>query len=823
LDHGRVVPDTEITSSSVNMKNLFYLSLAVLLLGLSSQVRAEEETLDTETVDNDMAAHREGSRTDTETVDREAEAIKIDGLSVAEVKQMRDSAEKHAFQAEVNRMMKLIINSLYRNKEVFLRELISNASDALDKVRLLSLTDKSVLDATPELSIKIKADKDNHILTITDTGIGMTKQDLINNLGTIAKSGTADFLGKLQEAAATPEFNDLIGQFGVGFYSAFLVADKVVVTTKNNDDGQYIWESDAASFSISEDPRGPTLKRGTQISLYLKEESYDFLEQDTVRDLIKKYSQFINFNIYLWGSSTKTVEEPIEEEEEEKTEDEVEEPTKEEDDEGAVEEDTEDEEKKPKTKKVEKTTWDWELCNEAKPIWTRKPDAIEQTEYDEFYKSITKDNNGPMTQSHFIAEGEVTFKSLLFIPNTQPSESFNKYGQVGENIKLYVRRVFITDDFKDMMPNYLSFVKGVVDSDDLPLNVSRETLQQHKLLKVIKKKLVRKTLDMIKKISEEKYPDFWKEYSTNIKLGVIEDTANRTRLAKLLRFVSSSGKTTSLAEYVERMKDKQESIFYAAGGSKEEVQNSPFVERLLKKGYEVLYLTEAVDEYAVSALPEFEGKKFQNVAKEGFNIDGDTEAVKQRKEATKERFDPLIKWLGEDALKDQILRAEVSERLVESPCVLVTSKFGWTGNMQKIIQSQTHSKSQDMQRDYYLNQKKTLEINTRHPLVKELLRRVEDNPADPLAKDIAVMMFNTATLRSGFPLRDTTTNFAGAIETMMRKSLGVDLDEPIEEEEEINDEEPPEEDDDDEEEEEDEEEEDEETEEEAPVDTKDEL
>jgi len=823
LDHGRVVPETEITSSSVNMKNLFYLSLAVLLLGLSSQVRAEEETLDTETVDNDMAAHREGSRTDTETVDREAEAIKIDGLSVAEVKQMRDSAEKHAFQAEVNRMMKLIINSLYRNKEVFLRELISNASDALDKVRLLSLTDKSVLDATPELSIKIKADKDNHILTITDTGIGMTKQDLINNLGTIAKSGTADFLGKLQEAAATPEFNDLIGQFGVGFYSAFLVADKVVVTTKNNDDGQYIWESDAASFSISEDPRGPTLKRGTQISLYLKEESYDFLEQDTVRDLIKKYSQFINFNIYLWGSSTKTVEEPIEEEEEEKTEDEVEEPTKEEDDEGAVEEDTEDEEKKPKTKKVEKTTWDWELCNEAKPIWTRKPDAIEQTEYDEFYKSITKDNNGPMTQSHFIAEGEVTFKSLLFIPNTQPSESFNKYGQVGENIKLYVRRVFITDDFKDMMPNYLSFVKGVVDSDDLPLNVSRETLQQHKLLKVIKKKLVRKTLDMIKKISEEKYPDFWKEYSTNIKLGVIEDTANRTRLAKLLRFVSSSGKTTSLAEYVERMKDKQESIFYAAGGSKEEVQNSPFVERLLKKGYEVLYLTEAVDEYAVSALPEFEGKKFQNVAKEGFNIDGDTEAVKQRKEATKERFDPLIKWLGEDALKDQILRAEVSERLVESPCVLVTSKFGWTGNMQKIIQSQTHSKSQDMQRDYYLNQKKTLEINTRHPLVKELLRRVEDNPADPLAKDIAVMMFNTATLRSGFPLRDTTTNFAGAIETMMRKSLGVDLDEPIEEEEEINDEEPPEEDDDDEEEEEDEEEEDEETEEEAPVDTKDEL
>merc|ERR1719438_139351 len=365
-----------------------------------------------------------------------------------------------------------------------------------------------------------------------------------------------------------------------------------------------------------------------------------------------------------------------------------------------------------------------------------------------------------MTQSHFIAEGEVTFKSLLFIPNTQASEQFNSYGKATENIKLYVRRVFITDDFKDMMPNYLSFVKGVVDSDDLPLNVSRETLQQHKLLKVIKKKLVRKTLDMIKKISDDKYGEFWKEYSTNIKLGVIEDTANRTRLAKLLRFTSSNGKLTSLAEYVERMKDKQESVFYMAGASKEEVEKSPFVERLLKKGYEILYLTEAVDEYAISALPEFEGKKFQNVAKEGFSIDGDT-----------------------DALKDRILRAETSERLVGSPCALITSKFGWTSNMQKIIQSQTHSKTQDMQRDYYLNQKKTLEINPRHPLIKELLRRVEDNPEDKTAKDMAVMMFNTATLRSGFSLKDTV-NFAENIEAMMRKTLGVDVDEEIEAEEE---------------------------------------
>merc|ERR1712200_148723 len=300
----------------------------------------------------------------------------------------------------------------------------------------------------------------------------------------------------------------------------------------------------------------------------------------------------------------------------------------EQDEEGKVEDDTEEAEAKPKTKKVDKTTWDWELCNQSKPIWTRKPTEIEEEEYDEFYKSITKDKTGPLTKIHFVAEGEVTFKSLLFVPGSQQSEEFNKYGQKKDSIKLYVRRVFITDDFQDMMPNYLSFVRGVVDSDDLPLNVSRETLQQHKLLKVIKKKLVRKTLDMIKKIEEDKYPAFWAEYSTNVKLGIIDDAANRTRLAKLLRFKSSNGGWTSLAEYVERMKEKQEQIFFIAGQNEQEVTESPFVERLLKKGYEVLYLTEAVDEYAISALPEFEGKKFQNVAKEGFSIDGDTDAAK---------------------------------------------------------------------------------------------------------------------------------------------------------------------------------------------------
>merc|ERR1719188_1954136 len=299
---------------------------------------------------------------------------------------------------------------------------------------------------------------------------------------------------------------------------------------------------------------------------------------------------------------------------------------------------------------------------------------------------------------------------------------------------------------------------------------------------------------MIKKLDAEAYVEFWKEYSTNVKLGIIDDAANRTRLAKLLRFKTSNGDDlTSLQDYVGRMKEKQDQIFYVAGASEKEVKESPFVERLLKKGFEVLYLTEAVDEYAISALPEFEGKKFQNVAKEGFSIDGDSEGAKERKKELEERFEPLMKWMQEDALKDHVLKAEISERLDKSPCALITSRFGWTANMQRIIASQTHSKTQDMQRDYYLSQKKALEINPRPPLIKELLRRVEDNPSDESAKEMALMMFNTATLRSGYMLKDTVA-FADHIDAMMRTQLGVDKDEQVDEEEEEEDEDEDEED-----------------------------
>lgn len=750
--------------------------LVILIAGLflfAGFVRAEDEVEEENfTVEKDLGASREASRTDHEAVQREEEAIKIDGLNTAQIKELREKSEKFAFQTEVNRMMKLIINSLYRNKEIYLRELISNASDALDKIRLLSLTDKGVLDTNSELAIRIKADKDNKVLHIMDSGIGMTKQDLMNNLGTIAKSGTAEFLGKMQDVSNSQDMNDMIGQFGVGFYSAYLVANVVVVSTKHNDDKQYIWESDSSSYSIVEDPRGDTLKRGTTVSLHLKDEALDFLEPDTIKTLVKKYSQFINFPIYLWNS--KVVQVDAEDVKEDEAEDKVAE-DKDEDD-AKVEEDEE------KSKKVDKTVWDWELLNDSKPIWTLKPNEVDEKEYIEFYKTLTKDNQEPLAKIHFVAEGEVTFKSVLFIPKVQPGDSFNRYGTKSDNIKLYVRRVFITDKFTDMMPNYLSFIRGIVDSDDLPLNVSRENLQQHKLIKVIKKKLIRKVLDMIKKIPKEDYEKFWKEYSTNIKLGIIEDAQNRARLSKLLQFQSSTQKElTFLADYVSRMKPNQQHIYYIAGSTEDEVKKSPFVERLDKKGYEVLYLTEAVDEYAISALPEFDGKKFQNVAKEGFTLD-EGERAKERMEELKTTFEPLVKWLN-DILKEHINKAQVSERLTDSPCALVASMFGWTGNMERLAISNAHQKTDDPQKTYYMNQKKTLEINPRHPLIRELLRRVIVDTSDQTAKDIALMMFRTATLRSGYMLRETAS-FADSVEQLMRKSLGISIDEVPEEEQE---------------------------------------
>jgi len=756
--------------------------LGVLLL--AQNCKAEDET-STATpippkVDNDIGKHADGSKTDDEVVQKEEEAIKLDGLSAKEFRNLVDSSEKHQFQTEVNRMMKLIINSLYKNKEIFLRELISNASDALDKIRFMSLTDKTILGDKEELTIRIKIDKENRMLHITDTGIGMTRADLVQFLGTIAKSDTSEFFNKVQQAQTDGKdgasMSDLIGQFGVGFYSSFLVADKVIVTSKNNADDQYIWESDSSSFNVFKDPRGNTLGRGTTVSLHIKEEAGEYLEFSTLDEIIRKYSQFINFNIYLWKSKTVKEEVPDDDATETKKSDDE---TKKSDDDAAVEDDKE-EEKKAKTKTVDKTVWDWELMNESKPIWQRKASDVTEEEYRSFYKSFTKESEEPMIYSHFTAEGEVTFKSILYVPKAAPFDLFSNYNKKIDAIKLYVRRVFITDNFEEMMPKYLSFIRGVVDSDDLPLNVSRETLQQSKLLKVIKKKLVRKALDMLKKISPEDYIQFWKEYGTNIKLGVIEDSANRTRLAKLLRFNTSfsKDKQISLSEYIERMKPKQENIYFIAAMSMDEAQKSPFVERILKKGYEVLYLIDPVDQYCMQSLPEYEGKKFQNVAKDGLELD---KADSEQKKQLEKTYEPLLRWL-KDKLGEKISDAKVSDRLVQTPMALVASQWGYDGNMERIARAQAYQKSGgDSTMNYYLNQKKTLEINPRHPLIKDLLRRVEDSQNDKTAFDLANVMVEAATLRSGYDLKDSA-GFADRIESMLRRAMNIPADEQVEEE-----------------------------------------
>uniref|UniRef100_A0A8C7F8B0 Endoplasmin n=1 Tax=Oncorhynchus kisutch TaxID=8019 RepID=A0A8C7F8B0_ONCKI len=752
-----------------------FLTKSVLI---AASVRAEDGLDIDGTVEDDLGKSRDGSKTDDEVVQREEESIQLDGLNAAQIKEIREKSEKHVFQAEVNRMMKLIINSLYKNKEIFLRELISNASDALDKIRMMSLTNEDALAANEELTIKIKMDKEKNMLHITDTGIGMTKEDLVKNLGTIAKSGTSEFLNKMTEIETEGQStSELIGQFGVGFYSTFLVADKVIVSSKHNNSTQHIWESDSNEFSVIEDPRGDTLGRGTTITLVMKEEATDYLELETIKNLVKKYSQFINFPIYIWASKTETVEEPIEDTEVEKdnTEDEVE-----------VEVEVEEEEDKPK--KVEKTVWDWELMNDVKPIWTRPAKEVEEDEYKAFYKTFSKDTDEPLSHIHFTAEGEVTFKSILFVPVAAPRGMFDEYGtKKNDFIKLFVRRVFITDDFNDMMPKYLNFVRGVVDSDDLPLNVSRETLQQHKLLKVIRKKLVRKTLDMIKKIAEEQYNEkFWKEFGTNIKLGVIEDHSNRTRLAKLLRFQTSNSDTVlaSLEQYVERMRDKQDKIYFMAGTSRREAESSPFVESLLKKGYEVIYLTEPVDEYCVQALPEFDGKRFQNVAKEGIKFD-ESDKAKETREVLEKEYEPLTTWMKDSALKDKIEKAILSQRLTKSPCALVASQYGWSGNMERIMKAQAYQTGKDISTNYYASQKKTLEINPKHPLIKEMLLHVllTYDPKDQTASDLAMVLFETATLRSGYQLQDTKA-YGDRIERMLRLSMNVDLNEQVEEPEE---------------------------------------
>merc|ERR1711870_93248 len=737
----------------------------------------------------------------------------VDGFSEADRAKMAESSEKHEFQAEVNRLMDIIINSLYTDKQVFLRELISNAADALEKARFHSVQDETFLGDTKDLEVKLEHDPDAKTISIVDTGVGMSKADLVNNLGTVAKSGTTNFLEAMAEGADA----NLIGQFGVGFYSAFLVADKVTVTSKCNDDPvQHVWESSAdASFTVVDDPRGNTLGRGSRVTLHLKEDAHDYLSEDKLKEAAKKYSQFIQFPIYVKVKKEVDADTEEDDDDDDKDDDEEKDDVETKDD----EEEKEEEEKKAPTKK---TVYEWEQVNTQKAIWLRAKEDVTEEEYTEFYKSISKDYLDPLAYTHFNAEGEIEFKSILFLPKKAPFDMMDNYWSKKSEVKLFVRRVLVAEKFDELLPRYLNFVRGVVDSDALPLNVSREQLQQNKIMKVISKKLVRKVLELMKKLAKEEesgddeeeekedeekdkdkdeeekkdkkdeegtWSKFWKEFNKNLKMGCYEDDSNRSKLSKLLRFTTtkSEEKEISLDKYLDRMHESQESIYYMSGDSIDTMKKAPSLQIFKKKDIEVLMLSDHLDEPCIQKLADYEGKKFVSIQKADVKLD-ETEEEKKRFTKVKDMYKPLTDWWKDSlteftekgAMKDagvKIEKVEISKRLTDSPVVVVTSQFGYSAQQERVMKAQAFQNKDQLS---MMSGRKTLEINPNHPVITDLLAKVKASKDDAAAVDTAAVLFQTALIESGYEIADPSA-LVNRVYRLMSKELGVDPDAPLKE------------------------------------------
>ncbi|KAL3919273.1 MAG: hypothetical protein SGILL_003836 [Bacillariaceae sp.] len=736
------------------------------------------------------------------------------GIAIAEAKiqvekdtfEAPAGAEKFQFEAEVSRMLDIVVNSLYQNKDVFLRELISNASDALDKIRFLSLTKPEYLKGEDKLQVQIEYDNEHNTLTVRDTGIGMTHDEMVSNLGTVARSGTTKFLQALKgsEGQASGDISQ-IGQFGVGFYSAFLVCDRVQVASKHPEsDAQYVWTSanGSSEFQIYKDPRGETLTRGTEITLFLKEDAMEYADEMKLSDLAKHYSEFVQHPIYLRTETTMEVE--VEDEEEESTDEakQDEDDLEVKDDEDA--EDKEEEEKPKQTKTV--TTFDWEVLNGNPAIWTRSKDDISEEEYQNFYKVLTKsDVMDAETWTHFNAEGNINFKSILYVPKDVPASwQSGMMEQDATGLSLYVRKVLISDEF-ELLPRYLSFMKGVVDSDDLPLNVNRETLQESKIIQVIKKKVVRKALEMLKNFQKEsdaeaakeddpaeadgddepmpkvnKYNEWYRQFSPSVKMGAIEDEPNRAKIMKLLRFQSSNsdGELISLEKYVENMKDWQNEIYYMSGDGLEVVEKSHFLEPFLEKGVEVLYFIDPVDEYMAGNVRSFDSKNLKNIATDNVKLkddEDDQDLITRREKFYKEKFKPLSKWLKK-LFGVNVMRVSISNRLVSAPAIVSSAEFGHSANMERIMRAQAYSHGQS---DFAMRSMKILELNPRHPMVLKLLEGAPPEDAEDdfqVASDVedaAWVLYEMALLNGGYPISDPQGH-SGRILNFLQSSLGLE-------------------------------------------------
>ncbi|GAA5999944.1 heat shock protein Hsp90 family protein [Rhodotorula paludigena] len=677
------------------------------------------------------------------------------------------AGESFAYQSDIARLMRVVVSHLYHDRDVFIRELLSNANDALEKVRLLALTDTKILEPAEQLNVTVLADAASGRIVIRDSGVGMTKEQLAANLGTIARSGTSEFLENLDKG----DGSNLIGQFGLGFYSSFLVADRVTVASKTADEPeQYVFESeaDAEGFKIVKDPRGPTLGRGTEITLHLKPDARgEYLDVNKLRSLIQKHAEYNSAPIFLWSSTSLDPSAPVAPK------------TQAEEDEATVEDADEDED----VAEVDEAA-QWELVNDRPPLWMREPKDLSEEDYENFFKATFKEADAPLAWSHFKGDaGSTAFRALIYIPSALPNDFYSKDYVSLNSLKLFVRRVFITSDLgKDYLERHLNWIKVFIDVDDLPLNVGRDSLQKTRALAQIKRNLQKRIYDLFAQIAAkdpEKFNELYSKAGTALKVGAVEDSKNRDRIVKLLRFATSaSNETTGLEDVVARRKQGQTQIYFIAGAgqTKDQLARSPFVERILARGYEVLYMTDPIDEMLINSVPTFSGLRFQDVAKDGVKFGDEDESADADEDELRTTFAPLVAYLKKE-LAEFVDKVTLSTRLTTSPCLVTAGTFGYSGNMERLLAAQNAGQGGD---NFMLNfarmQKKNFELNPHHPLVERLLEKVdeagEDEDALAELKDSVSVLWQTALLKSQYQVPDPNAYFA-QVESMLRRSLGV--------------------------------------------------